>query len=189
MEEDWCCCGAVCLSSMAVPGVKIAKFGVWDREEEGNSRPVPGSVDWPQDRPGRCHTRSDRAPDRPIPAPTGSSAGANRALYREPGRLARSQPGHWPGFNRTTRSQARSTGSCAGFTRSRSDVALVPAGRYAVGLEPPPGSNPVPGPDSESVSPDPIWFGFPCNFPTLGRPEPLYKCPGRPQSSFRPRLR
>ena len=91
VEEDWCCCGAVFLSSMAVPGAKIAKFAVWIREEEADSRPdpAPGPADQLLHRPGRCHTRPDRAIDRParpkpVPKPVPTGALVRKSL-REPG--------------------------------------------------------------------------------------------------------
>ncbi|KAM0841708.1 hypothetical protein ACQ4PT_058840 [Festuca glaucescens] len=98
------------------PRVKIAKLGVWSREEEGKSRPdpAPRPVDRLLDRPGRCLTRSDRdpgRPDRPKPDPRPVPTGAlvQRSL-REPG----SHPALGPAETGQTGPTVSSTGPQTG---------------------------------------------------------------------------
>ena len=81
-----------------------------------------------------CARREAEVQAGPRPGPTGFCAGSS---------------GHRPG----------PTGFCARSAGPKPDVALVPSGRYAVGLEPPSGFNPVPSP---------VWTG-PAG-PRPGRP-------------------
>ncbi|KAM0905294.1 hypothetical protein ACQ4PT_017474 [Festuca glaucescens] len=124
VEEGLCCCGAVSLPSMAVPSVKIANFAVWRREEEADSRsdPAPGPADQLLHRPGRCHTRPDRATDRPArpkPVPTPVPTGALvRKSLREPG----SHPAPGP-------AETGQTGPTVGSTRPQTGQSGAQAGQ------------------------------------------------------------
>ncbi|KAK1698068.1 hypothetical protein QYE76_014765 [Lolium multiflorum] len=108
LEEDWCCCGVVCLSSMTVLGVKIAKLVFGIRKKKAIRDQI------------RCQDRSTGSRTVRASATPGKTRSAPRPVNRAPDRTLRStgRPNRAPGRpNRRTGRLYRATdrpGRCPG---------------------------------------------------------------------------